>query len=675
MIPLELDSISNCLQVFSEDELKYLQNKIEILPKGNLVLNLVDWAARDRYLPSEITPKPGLFDWSLVPYLIEPAKCLSFDSPIRHVVICKGVQIGATTALIENFIGYIIKDYPASILYAQAEKDLAALTMELKVDKMLSLLGVKDKIFSQHDYNNKKSGGDKALYKEFPGGFLYAIGARNPRKMRSVPCRVILRDEIDAWGDIKNEGDPLEITAARATAYEHNKKILDITTPTTVQAGRIMPLLESTDYKIFYVPCPHCGEFQNLVWNDKENDTGFRYDYDDKYVLIPDTVYYKCKFCGGKIREYHKHTIFNQGVYRATRSTTNPYMTGFHIPGYYSLFKSWDECVRQFIEAQKDKKKLPTFQNLVLAVSFQEVEINPKPDHIQRNQRDYRPASVPNKMAIADGNGPIVILTCAVDVHVKKNFSSGRLDVEILGHCENGSTYSILWKRLKGDAMPYWAKAKSPAYQHDSETLRENIWYQLYELMQSRFISDDGKSYTIKQGVIDSAYEPNLIFGFINNVFDDNGRLIPILGVGSKNKITLAGIRETKNVKGRYFEVHGNTYKDDIAGRMGLKWGGHPHHQPSGFMNYPTGGEYDKNYFDEYGGEYKVAQYDSLTARYKGSVWIRKYTGAPNHAWDCRVYNHAALDIFVYRLCKAANVQGLDYSQVFTALKGKMGLQ
>lgn len=672
------------LSRFNVEELDYIASEIDNLPKGKTTNDIVNWASEKRVIPQELTSRPGPFDWSLVPHFIEPALELSPSSPTRRVIICKGVQIGATVSMIENFIGFTIECDPCGLMYAREEKDAAQTAMDLNIDTMLELSGLKERVFvtQQQGGSSGSKSVDRALFKRYPGGFIYGIGIKNAKKMRSNPFRKLCRDEIDAWDMVTaghEKGDPMELTEKRTLTYRHNKKILDISTPLLAFQSRIYPALLKSDYRKRFVPCPFCGELQELVWFDKENDCGFKYEVNDDYILQMGSTHYRCRYCekGKKhgITENYKYEMMNAGEYRATNKNPELYLTaGFHIPSWYSLFESWDEVVIDWIKTIKDRdrlERLKEFHNLRMAIPFEDVETSPKPEMLKHKQRNYLPGIVPNEIAIKDGNGPILVLTCFVDVHKKKTTSDGRLDVEVLGHCRNGSTYSILWTSLSGDTEAYWLKQHSAAYQINEEALKNNTWYRLEnEIISERFISDDGQTaYPLHLIGIDRAYESFMVQTFCKQY---QNSVIPLLGVDKyKNMINTFKLRQGDH--GKYYDVVVDIYKDRLAEYMALKWKGLGHQQPPGHLNYPHGGEYTKEYFDQYGGEHKINMYDDRTGRFRGSYWTRKYSKVPNHAWDCRVGNMALLDIFVWMICDAGNVDGIDYNYVFDALEKKIG--
>lgn len=667
------------LEDFNLTELDHLESYVDSLPKGKNIIDMVAWAESKRYLPPEITNRPGMFDWSLCPHLIEPALCLSANNPTQRVILCKGVQVAASTGLIENLIGYTVEHDPCGMMLAREEKEAAETAMELRVEPMLRHSGLIDLIYSKSNITGEKSS-DRKLFKRFPNGFLQAIGVRNANKARSLPIKKLLRDEIDAWPQRtvdKESGRPLQLTEKRTATYEHSRKILDVSTPLKMATSEIWKLLLQTDNCHRFVPCPFCGTMQELIWLDKKKDTGFFYKTDKDFNLIPNSTYYKCinPKCKGEIRESHKYKMMNAGEYKASLDEDgNPkksalYLArGFFVPSWYSLLESWDECSRDWIQSVKDHD-FESFYNLRKAKPFEDVETRPRAEMLRGKQRDYNSRTVPNEIAIKDGNGPILILTCAVDVHKKKTAADGRLDVEVLGHCRNGSTYSILWERLQGDTEPYWFREYSAAYQADVEALEKNTWHRLFEeILSKQYIGDDGTPYAIKLTGIDMAYEGYMVQTFCKQF---EGGIIPILGQ-SKEKNFVHYIKEAKSDHGRYYQIMVDKYKDRLADYMALPWVGQTMPQPAGYLNYPSSPDYNKEYFNMYGGEHKINLFDERTGRYKGTRWQQNYDKAPNHAWDCRVYNMALLDIFVYMFCQTMDIDGLDYKLVFDTIESSI---
>src|SRR5690606_21311925 len=82
------------------------------------------WAEKNRSLPNSVTPLAGPFRFEVVPYLREIVDALSVDSPVREVIVKKGAQVGFTTGVIENALGYFIEHVrTAPITYVTADAE------------------------------------------------------------------------------------------------------------------------------------------------------------------------------------------------------------------------------------------------------------------------------------------------------------------------------------------------------------------------------------------------------------------------------------------------------------------------------------------------------------------------------------------------------------------------
>mgnify|MGYP003345616019 FL=1 len=122
--------------------------------------------------------------------------------------------------------------------------------------------------------------------KEFPGGVLILTGANSAVGLRSMPIRYLFLDEIDGYpDDAASEGDPVNLAIQRTATFS-NRKIFMISTPTIKNYSRIETAFLEGDQRYYYVPCPNCGEFQILKWQNVKWPKG-----------DPENAYYECKKC------------------------------------------------------------------------------------------------------------------------------------------------------------------------------------------------------------------------------------------------------------------------------------------------------------------------------------------------------------------------------------------
>ena len=85
----------------------------------NTLIACPDWAEDNRYMDSKITGRSGQFSFKNAPYCKEICECFSKNNPIQQVAIMKGVQLGLTTSVIENVIGYTIDVCPSPMMFSR----------------------------------------------------------------------------------------------------------------------------------------------------------------------------------------------------------------------------------------------------------------------------------------------------------------------------------------------------------------------------------------------------------------------------------------------------------------------------------------------------------------------------------------------------------------------------
>ena len=635
--------MQNAEQITEAADNAYLANLFEGLTAEQVRLRVSEWAREHRYLPAELTVKPGNYDPDYTPYLVEIMDRLSANDPTRKLVVMKGAQICFTTGVLENFIGYTIAHDPSGFLYISADAELTKIGMELKVDRMLHFSGLKG-LLGAADGSSKRSG-DTAMLKEFPGGFLMAAGAKSPGKLRSTAVRKGALDEVDGMplligGVGSEEGSPIDLFEKRTDTYRASRKILYGSTPLVTQTSVINPLFLLGDQRHYYVPCRRCGEPQILEWHGVREDKtsyGFVFEVDKRGVLIEDSVAYQCLHCRELFHNYDKSWFLPRGEWRPHAETQEPGLVSYHIPAFLSPvgMYDWNGIVHKWVKAwdvkndrPRDIAKLRTFYNLERGLPWEERGESPKFERVQQHRRAiYLQGQVPNEASIRETGAPVILLTCAVDVH------GDRLDVEVVGWCTDRQTYSIEWLHYGGDI---------------DDLGPEGPWQELRELLESQtWTADDGREYKIESTLIDCGHKADTVHQFCteysSGVFPIMGRELPIKG---------AQFREFSDFESKFgnrgYNITATIYKDRLAAWLKFDWDSQDELQPRGYPNYPN--DYGDDFFRQYEAEEKVEILERLTNRRLGFQWRQKGQ-RPNHAWDCRVYNMAAFDLIVLDVC------------------------
>lgn len=626
-------------------------------------------------------PFPGPLRYDKTPYTRKIIDCFARTNPAREIAIMGAAQWGKTMSIIIPVIGYIIENDPGPIILTVGHADLLDDAMN-KVDFMLDTTGLRKLIKSSAQRAKSQKTGDTNTMKEFPMGFLKLSEASNPKIWRQSSYKFGLIDDYDAIkGKTKVAGSNRALIGKRFTAYAETKKILYASSPELEQNSNILEIYLMGTQEKFLVPCPCCGTFIELVWTtpkvgDEKEMCGILWETDSNGRLIEDSVCYKCQECGDTFTDQNKSEYIEKGYWKETAKPFRPDIVSFYMNSLYSPhgMSDWKHYVYQYLDAHpngvKDESKYQTFLNLDLGLPYKAETENLKASDLQKNVRNYDIGIVPEKMSIADGNGKIVLLTFACDLNGK--VEDARLDWEIVGWSENGTSYSISHGSI-GTFIPNESGKKNKVvretwtYEHNKQN---SVWPELNTILNSDYLTDTGRKMKILISGIDTGYCELQAFTYI-----DNSNLWVVGLKGDKEDKYVNRHIEQSNFKvgqsrSKLFMVRVGRIKDNLAALMKLKWdSGNDEVQPSGFMNFPTpaGGKYlFQNYFSHF--EAEVRKVDN-----EGNyIWEKKTATAQNHLFDCRIYNMVLKEIITHEICKQFKIPSYTWNDFVGIILGKI---
>jgi phage terminase large subunit GpA-like protein len=647
------------------------------------------WNEKHRVMTSDVSPFPGPFSYNVSPYLKEVVDCLSPGHPAKIIAVMKGAQVGFSTGVIEAGIGWIISENPGNILFLTGHSDLAEEAMNGKIDQMIDSCGLRTLIRPSVLRKKNMRTGDTNKSKEFPGGSLIAGGASNHKLLRQRSVRYGFIDDFEgAKGRSKESGSTTEMIEQRFAAYADKMKLFYISTPELKQTSNIEPAFLLGDQRRWHIPCPCCGEYIVLQWNvPMEDDTnkiaGITWTLDEKNRLISDTVGYICQKCGGFFNDSTKYELNLLGEWRPTAEPSKVGYYSYHLSSLYAPpgAYDWEHYVRQYLNAnpingkQKEDKQ-QTFVNLCLGETFEPSGEAPKANDLQKYLRAYQIGLIPEKVSIKDGNGKIVLITCACDLNGIED--DARLDYEIVGWSETGSSYSITHGSI-GTFIPRenTRKHKEDRARWTYEHHRPNsVWPEFDKVIDEIYLTDTGRKMKILMTGVDTGHYTTLAYSFIDR---RNSRFICALKGDKENKYRRFGVDTPKFKKAKersnMYLVDVNLIKDELANLMRLKWDeGNDDSQPSGFMNYPqsSGGKYlFKNYFSHFEGEHRIIE--SKEGEGIAAKWEKKSASSQNHFWDVRVYNMALREIVVSMVCTELKIKNYSWNDYVDVLLGRFG--
>lgn len=645
-----------------------------------------DWAEQHRVMTSDVSPYPGKFSYKRTPYLIEPVNCLSPSHPARIIAVMKGAQIGFSTGVIESGIGWIMDQNPGNIMFLTGDKELSKESMERKIDQMIDSCGLRAIIGPQTIRKRNQRTGDTSHSKEFPGGTLTADSIQNlGKKMRQRSMRYGFIDDFEAAPKSdKQAGSTTALIETRFKAYHNIMKLFYISTPELKHTSNIEPVYLLGDQRHYFVPCPRCGEFIDLHWSvkmdgDTKDKAGIYYEVDKSGKYKEGSTGYVCQKCGDFFTDKHKYEMNLAGIWKPTAEGSEPGYYSYLINSLYAPpgMTNWEGYVREWIKANPNGEHpnvplLKTFINTVLGQTYEDRGASTSANYISKQVRDYEIGLIPEELSIKDGNGSIVLLTCACDLN---GFTDdARLDYEIVAWSESGSSYSV----KHGSIGTFINRRKEePAEGRDIRTYRNqesnNVWDEFTDIISRIYKTDTGREMKIMMTGVDTG---NFTI-YANTYIDNCGYMV----IGLKGKDDDQARKPNADTpyfklsleKSNLFLIYVNLVKDELAEKMNLRWNDRSLPQPPGFMNFPQPSEglYNmKSFFSHFESEHRIAERNKQ-GEITGMLWVKKHSSVMNHFWDCRVYNVALKQIMASIVCKEVGVKYPSWQTYVKIIQGK----
>lgn len=553
-------------------------------------LTVSQWADAHRRLSKESSAEAGQWRTDRAPYQREIMDAIN-DPTVEDIVIMASSQVGKSEIIL-NALGYFIDYDPSPILLIQPTENKAKDFSKERVAPM-----IRDTPVLRERVGDAKSrdSSNTVMYKSFPGGFLALGGANAPSGLAARPIRVLLADEIDRYpASAGDEGDPLDLAEKRTNNF-YNRKKIKVSTPTIKGVSRIEKEFELSSKEYYNLPCPSCGEYQPLSWQQ----------------IIFDSESHACKYCGAIHSEFEWKN--QKGKWIATADSK---IRGFHLNELLSPWRRWSEVIDAFKKAKrKGKEAMKVWVNTSLGETWEEEGTTLEDDELYNRREEYE-AEVPD---------PVKILTAAVDVQ------DDRFEIEVVGWGKGKESWGIQYHVLFGDLK------------------KKQVWSDLDAYLQKTFKKADGKEFGIACTCMDSgghftqevyrftkAREARRIYA-IKGASAKKGEYVPLISSTSRPRplrallITL-GVNEGKS------RVMSNLQIENFG---------------DNYCHYPKGNGYEANYFKGLTAEKLETRFEKGTLY---QVWVK--VRPRNEPFDLRVYNTAALEILNPNLEKEYTIIG-----------------
>ncbi len=564
------------------------------------VIEPAAWAAENLVVADG--PQAG-HRWSseLTPYAVEILNNLAAESPHNRVSVRKSAQTGLTEVGIA-WVGSIIDKTPAK---AMVVFPTITSVQDFNRDKLTPTIEATDPLRRKvRQHRSRSAASSTALNKRYPGGSLTLTGANSASDLRSKTVKFLFCDEIDEWPlDLDGQGDPMEMAKARQTAFHAtgDYMLFEASTPTIKGISRIDAAFDEGDQRYWQVPCPHCGEYQRLVFGGKDTPHGLKFSTEWPYQ-----AHYVCAHCGTVIEHHEKRAMVLAGrwVPEAPGPGKHP---SYHIDALVSLLTTWDKIAEAFLKAKDDPGKLKAFVNLWLGEAWEERGDAPEWNRLYARRETHQRRFIPS--------GGLV-LTAAADVQ------GDGIYYEVAAWGPGERSWSIDIGFLPGDT----GSTDNP------------VWRSLERVFLASYPDAYGNRRTIDLAGVDSGFNTEAVYGFVRRHAgvlalkgaDGWGR--PAIATATDQDVTWQGKKRRRGLKVWHVGTWGLKAKFYANLRkLGIADG--ETEDPPGYCHFAE--FHDDGYFRQITNEFlKEVTNKGRTQR----VWHEK---GPNHYLDCRVYNMA----------------------------------
>lgn len=580
------------------------------------LLSVSEFCDANLLLPTS-NAESGKYRTSRTPYMREPMDAMGPSSHYRKITFRAGTQVGKTQ-LILNCIDFYVVNMPSPMLFVFSNDGEGKKMVNTRIDPMVAC---NEQLRERISSPKRGSSGDTDKMKLFPGGFLSIASGESPASLRSLPCRIVYLDEVDAMPDnIGGEGDPIELADKRTSTFSGREKIFISSTPVN-QNSKIIREYDATDQRRYFVPCPYCGHKQIIEWK--------RIHWDAEGTHVKE-AWLECENpdCKKKIRNHDKTTMLERGEWRPTnKKKTDPTVIGYWINGLYAPvgWQSWEKCVTSFLVAteSKDQDKLTAFYNGILAEPYEAASVRPDFQLLYELSKGsgYSRGEIPDD---------VLVLTSGADVQ------ENRIEVELKGWCRNGRSRSI----------QYYIFLCPPG--STTKDLNNPVW-DAYDrdILNGIFIREDGVRLQPAANAMDRGWNTKQVNAFWMRVNNDRFHLVR----GSDIlRSQISSVKEDKGGKdkdGRTNQYRGSAFKYFDVGSSVLKSEIYHYLQireqlgsdGTFLMDTPFVMQFPNDYDDEFFRQLTAEEYKPPTGKSKHGIWqtIRER----NEALDCNVYNLA----------------------------------
>ena len=524
------------------------------------------------------------------------------DPHVEEITVMASSQVGKTEAML-NMLGYVIDQDPGpTLMVLPRESDARSVSY----NRVLPMIQGSPTL---HDRMPSKSDDITKLEYRMDRMILFFAGSNSPADLASRPIRYLFLDEIDKYPKFSGrEADPIKLASERQKTF-WNKKTVKVSTPTT-RDGYIYREFDKSDQCKFFVPCPHCGGYQILVfgqikWPEKERSV--------EKIRNKRLAWYECEHCQKRIEDYHKPQMLDKGKWVPRDCEINDdgeiwgegldsKHRGFWINSLYSPWLNWSDIATEFLKSKDFIELLMNFVNSWLAEVWEEKIEETTVDKVRTLSCDYLHGTVPDD---------VVVLTAGVDVQKDHFF-----------YVIRGWGYEEQSWLVRSGSVEYWDDLVEVLFNTDYRKISGSETLPVY------------------MTCVDSGYRTDEVYHFCRH-WRDRAKAIKGQDAITDGRFYRASKIDINSRTGSIIKsglvlwnLNVSQYKDKISRLVSTKdpnkW--HLFKDPS------------DDYLSQFTSEHKVLVRNRNTGKAK-EVWQKKRSSVANHYLDAEVYAVAAADI------------------------------
>ncbi len=275
--------------------------------------SIAAWAEGNLVIPAEAnTSRPGPLSWDGFEYCLEPLEKLHFDDPCVRVIICASAQ-SAKSNIGVVWVAWIIVKRPRPIGLGVPSGPKAQSFNSKKLQPVIDKTPeLRARVVPPSSRDERAS---TTRQKNYPGGSLTIFSAGSVNDLQSESFGALwLTETPNFLADIGGRGSPIVQARGRMDGWEAvGTKELHESTPGEEGACPVSAELAAGDHRLWYMPCPHCGDFGVWEWEDFVVPADAS---EEPHVVQP------C--CGSIVYERDLPAMRRQGVFLPTFPSKDP---------------------------------------------------------------------------------------------------------------------------------------------------------------------------------------------------------------------------------------------------------------------------------------------------------------------------------------------------------------